>query len=193
MYKFIRICENILGVRPPSPVHSCGNCTCANALQTALSYTVLVPGARETYHLWTVIHGPIGRRLALIRGCYIYVQSRYLAAAPQDFFVFMEEPGAPSPATLSRPMPAKLRPESAAPTPRSRGGPAPVACSPGAYGPRQLSRYPKKPTKRCVSVHMFFLAENIEGVYHLIRLLYCSLYYRPTRHTKRESRAHFSV
>ena len=39
-----------------------------------------------------------------IIGSYIYVQSRSLAAS-RDFFVFMEAPGAPSPATLSLLMP----------------------------------------------------------------------------------------
>ena len=52
-------------------------------------------------------------------------------------------PGAPSPATLSRPMPAKSQRKSAAPTPRNRGDPAPVARSPGAHGSTQLSRCPR--------------------------------------------------
>ena len=105
----------------------------------------------------------------------------------------MEAPGAPSTATLSRPMPAKSRRKQAAPTPRSRGDPAPVPRSPGAHGSRQLLRCPRKPTKRCGSVRSFFLGENIRDVDHWIRLLYCSLYSRPTWHTKRENRAHFGA
>ena len=100
----------------------------------------------------------------------------------------MEAPGAPSPATLSRPMPAKSRWKSAALTPRRRGDPAPVACSPGAHSSRQLSRCPRKPTKRCRCVHSSLLSGNIGDVDQWIRLLYCSLYSRPTRHTKREIR-----
>ena len=84
------------------------------------------------------------------------------------FFVFMDAPGAPSPATLSRPMPDKSRRKSAAPTPRSRGDPAPVVRSPGAHGSRQLLRCPRWPTKRCGCVHSFFLGQNAGYVYHWI-------------------------
>ena len=121
---------------------------------------------------------------AVLSGYYIYVQSRSGPAAPGDFFVFMEPPGALSPGTLSRPMTAKSRRKSAAPTPRSRGYPTHVARSPGAHGSRQLLRCPRKATKPCGSVHSFHLGETIEDVDHLIWLLYCSLYSRLTGHTE---------
>ena len=115
----------------------------------------------------------------LLRGYYIYVQLRSLPAAPRDFFVSMKVLGAPSLVTLSWPMPAKSRRKSASPTPRSRGGSVPVVRSPGAHGFRQLLRCPRKPTKRCGSVHSFFLGENIVLT---IGYDYCVVHYIPRRH-----------
>ena len=77
-------------------------------------------------------------------------------------------------------MPAKSRRKSAASTPRNRGDPALVACWPGAHGFRQLSRYPKKRTKRCGCVHSFVWAK----IYVTSTMGYdhCSVPYIPGRH-----------
>ena len=126
-------------------------------------YTVLVPGARATYPRGLEYKDRLVGVLCSNRCVYLCLIQVSCSSTPR-FFVFMEALGAPSPATLSRPTPAKPRRKSAAPTHRSRGDLAPVARSPGAHGSWQLLRCPRKSTKRCGCVHSFLLGINIKDV-----------------------------
>ena len=106
----------------------------------------------------------------------------YTPSGPIEFFfVFMEAPGATSPATLSRPMAAKSRRKSASPTPRCRGDPAPVARSPGAHGSRQLSRCPRNSQPNVTDVFRVSCWSRRLGTL-TIGYDYCVVPYVPGRH-----------
>ena len=75
------------------------------------------------------------------------------------FSSHVQPPGASFPETLSRPMTAKSRQNSAAPTPRSRGDLTHVARSSGATGSGQRLLCPRKASQYSVPVRIFILAK----------------------------------
>ena len=84
------------------------------------------------------------------------------------FLVLMQAPRAPSPATLSRPMPAKSRRKSAAPIPRSRGDPVLVGRSQAHTVPGSCHGARGNPSNVADSFTVFFVGLKSRGPYDKI-------------------------
>ena len=116
---------------------------------------VLVPGARATY--------PCGREISPIGTRVVFYAVFFFMTNPG---LFQHHPGIFSfHGGTSRPIPThplstdagQVAMEIGSPDPLKSRRPGARRASTGAHGSRQLSWCPRKPTKRCESVHSFLM------------------------------------